>query len=840
MRKNPKQYRVCAAYDTETSNHEANDGWHAYPILFIINDLTGTRISEYEPDKNDSIKFYRTPDGVLAYISQLIEYGLDNTIIPIIAAYNLLFDLQPIMLSLREQYNMNITAQSTTSAYTVDLIDNDNGETVLRFWDTSYLERRGLAAMGKTCGFAKATGDWNYDLIRTPETPLTEQELYYAKRDVQVIPAYLKWLLNSEDYIHEEDLGNVMLTATSTIRLFGKRVIGELPIPGSKQKVGQAFIADCRREDAKTYDTYAIRKAQFRGGLTFTGGAYAGMPQRNIASLDVTSMHHTFINGRYVPEKFVPIKNPDNFKATLTTIKNTPIREVLSNYSYLFNKAFNAQIEFTNIRLKGVFADEGIGLLAEAKFYTRGLEKPYQEEGTVLSELNLQAELDIMNSGYKDRALNAEFAFGKLIKADVAQVFINEIEFWNICRVYDFDDYRLIRGEQSWKKKLPPDYITLQSNSLYELKNNLKQIIKNYTAGQPYTGKIHPAMPAAIANEIRTGDADPKFLESYYNTSVKGRFNAIYGSQAQDNHKPDYMVLDNAEIAIDDKTRAINNFITGRGNRINYIYGSRIVGGSRMHLVIAIELLKSWFCDRIRITGGDTDSIKISCDEDVTNDEILTALKPLHDATDKALNRTMQRIRNNYPQYASTLDQVGHFDIENGGGRYAIGCEYWNKCRIVLNGAENEKDNTPHWHITCAGVSRPATQYTLEDIADRLLDEGFAPEHIIWLLMGYNTTYDSSVSYLLGHRKPLYASKIDENITDYTGKTSHVNVNESIALYPISKEIGDDTVATNRNNITYARKHGNDPRVDPVEIQQDNEYIYIYINYTLKYKVNKW
>ena len=72
-----------------------------------------------------------------------------------ICAYNLMFDMQTLMLDLNMQYDMKATAQSSTNVYTLDLIQD--GETVLRFWDTYHLEMRGLAAMGETAGLEKAT-----------------------------------------------------------------------------------------------------------------------------------------------------------------------------------------------------------------------------------------------------------------------------------------------------------------------------------------------------------------------------------------------------------------------------------------------------------------------------------------------------------------------------------------------------------------------------------------------------------------------------------------------------------------------------------------------------------
>ena len=159
------------------------------------------------------------------------------------AAYNATFDLQTILASLANTYKIAVNAQSSTNIYTLDLCD-DEDNILLRFWDTFHLEMRGLAAMGKTCGLAKATGDWNYDLVRTPETPLTELEYFYAARDVQVIPAYLRYLLDANEWLKSSDFGHLLLTKTSIVRQMAKHTIGNKYIhlsSGKSIKMLRAF-----------------------------------------------------------------------------------------------------------------------------------------------------------------------------------------------------------------------------------------------------------------------------------------------------------------------------------------------------------------------------------------------------------------------------------------------------------------------------------------------------------------------------------------------------------------------------------------------------------------------
>ena len=248
MKDERKPFKIVAIYDTETTNLDSFDGKSiqhiAFPNLFILNRIRG--ISDYAPNTSDAIKFIRYSQDMINELESIVDDGLQDGFIPVVCAYNLMFDLQPLMRELSIRYDMQVNAQNRVSVYTLDLMRDD--EIILRFWETFYLEMSGLAAMGETCGFAKAVGEWNYDLIRHCETPLTDNEIEYAKRDVQVIPAYLRWLLETNPHLDESDLGCKVLTKTSLVRQRAKRELANLKFikaNGKQMSIGHAFNITC-------------------------------------------------------------------------------------------------------------------------------------------------------------------------------------------------------------------------------------------------------------------------------------------------------------------------------------------------------------------------------------------------------------------------------------------------------------------------------------------------------------------------------------------------------------------------------------------------------------------
>lgn len=794
-----RKFTIVSVYDTETCNVGEGENTRAYPVLFIDNDIRDKDLYNYEAETDDKINFYRTEEEMQARIDEYIQWGKVVGEVPIICAYNLMFDLQPLMEDLNRRYDIQANAQSSTNVYTVDLYEQETDKMLLRFWDTYHLEMRGLAAMGKTCGLEKAVGDWDYSLIRTPQTPLTEQELYYAARDVQVIPAYLRYLLHANEWMKQSDLGSRVLTKTSIVRQMARREIAQLKIDKKNGKVltlDKAFMEQCKKELPKTYGIYALRKACFRGGFTFTAAATASQLTRNVASLDVTSMHHTFINGRYVPQDF-SVEKPQILRMYCERIFNTTREEIMSNYHKPFDCAIHARIRFHNIRLRkgSCFEKWGIALESTSKF------KREQEAGSGigLDERAVAQENSVRSGGWYDQfSGKVTFAFGKLYEGENVVLHLNEIELWNVSRVYEWDSYEVIGGEVTRHFKLPPDYVTLQSNKLFEQKSAAKFISSHYVEGEPYKYNL-TGIPDGIAESLRNGTCKKQFFDSWYTSTVKGMFNGIYGTMAQDIYKPTYK-CSGGSLVIDESTiTTAENWESKQPStcRVFYNYGMRIVGGSRMHLVIAMELVYEHFHERVRVLGGDTDSLKVSCDPDVTDDELEESLRPIADCSKRAIDKCMQRLRSTFRKFASTLSGIGSFDIENRGAHYDYHVEAWNKARVSYDGKA---------HITCAGLSRPINQYHIETFINDLIRAGNPIEDVLLSTLTYNVYISNEICHSLESRHPQATDRFIGLVKDYLGDTHEVNVHQSTALYPCGRWIGDTDKITNAFSLGYLRR----------------------------------
>lgn len=611
---NRQKFKVVGSLDTETTS----TGRGSFVCLLQLRTWKTLK-------GKGKTTFYATPEELV----EALPMGGEPT--PIIAVYNLQFDfvsLEPIFVE--KGYELSSFGPATNPFY-IDILKD--GQVVLRFWEVSRLCPQGLAVMGELAGLPKLNGEWDYTKYREPGTQLTEEERDYAVRDTEVIQQYLNYILKTNNFVKESDLGTRLLTQTGLVRLFGERVVG--------RKELRAFRAAAAQEEPETEEEYRLRKACFRAGLTFTGGKNAGQVFDHVISIDTISMHHSFILGRMVPRGFHSVE-PAILGRALDTIFETPVEKMLDHYECPFQTALHARVKFTNLKLKtgSVFEKQGIASLARGKFTHQVI---YDWEDGDSSQ---NAENRNRAAGYLDCGKGLRFEFGKLTEAQEATLFITELEAWVLAQVYDWDDFEVIEGEITTRFQVPPKYVLELDQALYNNKSSMKRFLKGEDA----------EVPQAIKSAPRS------VQEGYYRATSKGMFNSVFGMTAMDAHK--YQT----------------EFSKNSRPSSWYTMGMRIAGGSRVHLIIAILLINKMFHGSFSILGGDTDSIKIS---GLTNDEIQQALQPLHEAITRAITITLTQAGINSEQFAG----IGTFESE---GTAELEVEVFNKNRIAWTGEQFE------------------------------------------------------------------------------------------------------------------------------------------------------
>ena len=131
----------------------------------------------------------------------------------------------------------------------------------IEFRCSYFLTRLSLASWGLQLGLPKKVGDLDYDVLRTPLTPLTEVELGYCETDCLVVEKGIKKYL--EKY---KTIRNIPLTQTGTVRQEVKEMLMK----------DASYVSDVKRLVPKTAEEYKRLITVFAGGYTHANKYWAG------------------------------------------------------------------------------------------------------------------------------------------------------------------------------------------------------------------------------------------------------------------------------------------------------------------------------------------------------------------------------------------------------------------------------------------------------------------------------------------------------------------------------------------------------------------------------------
>ena len=123
------------------------------------------------------------------------------------------------------------------------------------------LTRLSLASWGKQLGVHKAVGDLDYDKLRTPLTPLTDEELHYGEMDCLVLYAGI------QDYVKKYKMQHrIPLTQTGTVR----REVKDLLVKDKQ------YVRHMKKLVPKSPEEYKRLQNVFAGGYTHANQMYSG------------------------------------------------------------------------------------------------------------------------------------------------------------------------------------------------------------------------------------------------------------------------------------------------------------------------------------------------------------------------------------------------------------------------------------------------------------------------------------------------------------------------------------------------------------------------------------
>lgn len=338
QKKKIEYYNVSAAFDTETSS------------VSLKGDEKFAFIYEWTFGVNDVIIWGRTVEEFADFITKL-SFMLDKKVV--VYVHNLSFDFQFI----RDYFEWEKVFKLKDRAVVYARLSNIE-------FRCSYLESDlSLAKIGKNIGIDKKAGDLDYELIRTPDTDLTNVELDYCFYDVIILLEYIKKRIKQFDGVQ-----NIQYTKTAYVR---KKCKNEL----LRNKEFNEMIKKLKL----TEDEYIQMKQCFAGGFSHSNYIHTCDTLHNVVSFDFESSYPAVL----VSEKF-PISKG----------KRVKIKNEYEFWFYLSEKCCMFSLYITNLKSK----EKGDNILSVSKCIEyRGV---IQDNGRIVSAdsaIVIVNEIDFIN-----------------------------------------------------------------------------------------------------------------------------------------------------------------------------------------------------------------------------------------------------------------------------------------------------------------------------------------------------------------------------------------------------------------------------------------------------------
>lgn len=458
MAARPETTKVKGFLDIETTETENGAFACAYTVLKI------DRLTDEEND--NKYQLFRRHHGVLKLLQEIIDEAAGEYT-PVIASYNLRFDFAPLAYHARQKWQVReFTGSDGRRLFCIDLwskdADADTEPPALRFWNVQPLVPEGLAEMGRLAGVEKKEGAWDYELQRSPETPLTGEEVEYCLADVVIIRDFLRWLLKSFDWCKPGDLGRTLLTPASIARLYQQRVIA--PIRLGKKTVGQEWHAIVSQGKARE-EANELRREAYAGGYTFTNPAAAFRTIPNITHLDIDSAYHFGLVSLPVAYRFgyleatpAPLASALNERIRVLRAKFREGTFTPDDFNEPFGVRFHARVSIEGLKGRGFTNQAGFISARRANARARAV---------------LNATGDATG---RISATGAKTRFGRIAHAKTLTLTVDEYELASLALAYDFDAVTFGPIELASRVEPAHHFTRLCSFALRAEKNRRKRI----------------------------------------------------------------------------------------------------------------------------------------------------------------------------------------------------------------------------------------------------------------------------------------------------------------------------------------------------------------------------
>lgn len=364
----------------------------------------------------------RTYQQMLSFFNILKNLYSENGEKIIVYVHNLSYDSHFILKWL------NVTNIFATDKHMPLYIEHDD---FLIFKCSLRLSNKKLSKLAdKTLKIDKKIKGFNYNLIRTPVTPLTDDELLYCETDIKIVYQYIL----SEIAVNDNDITHIPMTAIGYARRYCRRLC-------NCESYRNWFMHGCIADEK----IYKMLRFAFTGGITHANSIYCDMTLQNITNFDLQSDY---------PAQIVKNKFPTG----------AYIHDTLSHFPDDEDIAVLAVVRFEGLRAKYTHS-----ILSYSKCKCKC---PYNDTFKIscfyMHKRGL-CKFDNIDQ-CKERL---ELDNGRIIKCGNVTTVLTEIDFYNLSLMYTWDNYKIIDSYTCKKEYLPRPFV-MATLKLYSDKTELK------------------------------------------------------------------------------------------------------------------------------------------------------------------------------------------------------------------------------------------------------------------------------------------------------------------------------------------------------------------------------
>lgn len=326
----------------------------------------------------------------------------------------------------------------------------------------------------------KQVGDLDYELLRTPLTPLTKKELGYCLYDVYGVMNYIK----EEMEKYDNDVTKLPMTKTGKVREACRKEC----FNKENGKGYRELMATLQINNIFEYD---MLKRAFQGGFTHASFYNCYLTHLNVGSHDFTSSYPAVM----VAEKY-PMSTGTEY-----VIKDV---EDLKKQSKVNCLIFN--VHFENLRPKFKYEH----YLSMSKCWK------YNSDNKAVM--------------FNDKTKGVKSDNGRVISADELYTTITNVDFEIIEKAYDFDAVHFGKGYKYRAGYLPTPFVKCILD-FYEKKTTLKDVVgmeAEYALGKENVNSCYGMTVTDIINDMveysndwSTRDGDKQKQLDDYNKSKK-------------------------------------------------------------------------------------------------------------------------------------------------------------------------------------------------------------------------------------------------------------------------------------------------------------------------------